>query len=194
MIKWKKVVVQRLTNLEQVNHADAIKESVQAYVMNEVKNQLPKFLSKAVFDYVQPRLERTLRDVLKNKKRSFLAHDKHLELYNALMNSMVVDKSAAKGREGEKMLVGLHPRKAKLKKNLHTMKETLEELPVQNWFNKHVDAEDELEENEFINDLVIMFGKCMKKYLNKDKITKEDLKGLTFELLKGRFKNSVELE
>ncbi|GKB30903.1 hypothetical protein Tco_0870304 [Tanacetum coccineum] len=34
----------------------------------------------------------------------------------------------------------------------------------------------------------------MKSFLNKDKITKEDLEGLAIKLLKNRFKNSVELE
>nr|GEU88240.1 hypothetical protein [Tanacetum cinerariifolium] len=51
----------------------------------------------------------------------------------------------------------------------------------------------ELEEYELQNSLVVMFGKCMKKLLNKDKIIKKDLEGLAFELLKNRFKNSVKL-
>ncbi|GJV35030.1 hypothetical protein Tco_1407507 [Tanacetum coccineum] len=56
------------------------------------------------------------------------------------------------------------------------------------------EQEHEPEEHELQNGLVVMFGKCMKKFLNKDKITKEYLEGLAFELLKKRFKNSVELE
>ncbi|GKD36273.1 hypothetical protein Tco_1251782 [Tanacetum coccineum] len=39
-----------------------------------------------------------------------------------------------------------------------------------------------------------MFRKCIKKLLNKDKITKEDLEGPVFELLMKRFKNNVELK
>ncbi|GKC18281.1 hypothetical protein Tco_1020431 [Tanacetum coccineum] len=39
-----------------------------------------------------------------------------------------------------------------------------------------------------------MFGNYMKKFFNKDKITKEDLEDPAFELLKNRFKNSIELE
>ncbi|GKD69540.1 hypothetical protein Tco_1323630, partial [Tanacetum coccineum] len=56
-----------------------------------------------------------------------------------------------------------------------------------------VDAEEEPEEHELQNGSVVMFGKCMKKFLNKDKITKEDLEGPAFELLKKRFKNSGKL-
>ncbi|GJT73571.1 hypothetical protein Tco_1032857 [Tanacetum coccineum] len=79
---WKKTIMQRLTNLEQKNHDDVIKESVQVNVLNEVKNQLPDFLLKVVSEY---------------KNRSFLAHEKHLDLYNALMNSMGIDENDAKG-------------------------------------------------------------------------------------------------
>ncbi|GKC13578.1 hypothetical protein Tco_1010360, partial [Tanacetum coccineum] len=56
---------QRLNALSQINHAVAIEESVQANVLNEVKNQLPKFVPKPVFDYAQPCLERTILNVMK---------------------------------------------------------------------------------------------------------------------------------
>ncbi|GJU89202.1 hypothetical protein Tco_1301625 [Tanacetum coccineum] len=117
----------KVATMSKIDHTEAIKESVQANVINEVKNQLLKFLSKVVFEYIQPRMERTVRDVLtKNpinlcqsssasadslieyelkqklydmmkKIRSFLAHEKHLELFNALMNPMGVDEAIAKG-------------------------------------------------------------------------------------------------
>ncbi|GKE65690.1 hypothetical protein Tco_1519851, partial [Tanacetum coccineum] len=47
---WKKAIMLRLTNLEQQNHTSVIEESVQANVLNEVRNQLPKVLPKAVSD------------------------------------------------------------------------------------------------------------------------------------------------
>ncbi|GJX52045.1 hypothetical protein Tco_0280414 [Tanacetum coccineum] len=53
--------------LSKVDHSKAIEEVVQAKVHNEVKNQLPKFLPKVVSDYVQTRLERTVRDMLKKE-------------------------------------------------------------------------------------------------------------------------------
>nr|GFA58569.1 hypothetical protein [Tanacetum cinerariifolium] len=78
---------------------------------------------------------------------------------------------------------------------LHTMKEeTTKELLVQSWFNELVNAEEEPEEHELLNGLIVLFGKCINKFLHKDKITKEDFEGPTFEHLKKRFKNSVELE
>ncbi|GJZ78296.1 hypothetical protein Tco_0642968 [Tanacetum coccineum] len=187
---WKKVVMQRLSNLEQKNHAVIIEESVQANVLNEVKNQLAKFLPNAVFEYVQPRLEKMkmLYDMMP-KNRSFLAQEKHLELYNALMNSMGIDESAVKGdtssqqkrshdgqdppedREGEKR----RKRRRKDAEQEHEV-QTEEVLGKDNpnWFQKIV--------------------KEPPKIFKKDKIIKEDVKGLAFELLKGTCKNNIELE
>ncbi|GJT98188.1 hypothetical protein Tco_1093706 [Tanacetum coccineum] len=128
------VVLQRLIKLEKkvdrlskIDHINVIETSVQANMMNEVNNQLPKFLPKAVFEVVQPRIETTVRDVLKTtlitlyqpsststyplteyelksnlhdlmlKNRSFLDHEKHLELYNALIDSMGLDEAITKG-------------------------------------------------------------------------------------------------
>ncbi|GJX69903.1 hypothetical protein Tco_0307074 [Tanacetum coccineum] len=63
------VVLQRLSNLERkfeawtkVDHSKAIEESVLANIINEVKNQLPKFLPKAFFDFVNPRIESTIHE------------------------------------------------------------------------------------------------------------------------------------
>ncbi|GJU77432.1 hypothetical protein Tco_1274502 [Tanacetum coccineum] len=69
-----------------------------------------------------------------------------------------------------------------------------EELLEQSWFNELVDTNKELEEHELQLGSSIMFGKCMKKFLNKDKINKADLEGPAFELLKNRFKNNIELK
>ncbi|GJT98618.1 hypothetical protein Tco_1094136 [Tanacetum coccineum] len=97
---------QRLSELEKkvevlskVDHADVIEESIQANVFNEVKNQLPKLLRKAVSDFVKPRMERTVRE-LKNmlyykmqQSGSFLEHHKYLDLYNARIGSIGLDEA-----------------------------------------------------------------------------------------------------
>ncbi|GKF49319.1 hypothetical protein Tco_0142570, partial [Tanacetum coccineum] len=77
---------ERLTNLEKRNHADIIEESVQANVLNEVRNQLLKFLPKAVFEYVQPRLDERFVIIVVH----FL-----LMKNNILINSMGIDESDA---------------------------------------------------------------------------------------------------
>ncbi|GJX04195.1 hypothetical protein Tco_0190111 [Tanacetum coccineum] len=106
--------VTRLTNLEQGNNAEAIEELIQANVINEVNNQLLKFLPKAVYGYAKHRLERTVLDVMKKNP---------ITLFKS-SSTLIVRGRKAKG-EGKKMLVGLCPRKVKLKMNLHTMKEVM---------------------------------------------------------------------
>ncbi|GKD68000.1 hypothetical protein Tco_1322090 [Tanacetum coccineum] len=115
--------------LSKFNQAEAIKESVQANMIIVVKNQLPKLLPKAMSDFVKPRLESTVRDVLqKNPINLFKSlfssttldsfteyelknmlydkmqqigsvqeHQKHLDLYNALIGSISLDEAIAKG-------------------------------------------------------------------------------------------------
>nr|GEV71185.1 hypothetical protein [Tanacetum cinerariifolium] len=72
-------VLQRLSELEnkveelsKVDHSKVIKESIQANVLNEVINQIPKFLPKVVSEFVNPRIESTVCDVLQ-KTPVFLA-------------------------------------------------------------------------------------------------------------------------
>nr|GEW00007.1 retrovirus-related Pol polyprotein from transposon TNT 1-94 [Tanacetum cinerariifolium] len=72
-------VLQRLLELEKkvkalskVDHSEAIEEFMQANVHNKVKNQIQKFLPKVVSEFVEPRLERTIHDVLKKKSINLL--------------------------------------------------------------------------------------------------------------------------
>ncbi|GJZ66927.1 hypothetical protein Tco_0630167 [Tanacetum coccineum] len=131
------VVLQRLSDIERkfeswtkVDHSEAIEESVQANIINEVKNQLPKFLPKAASDFVNPRIESIVRDVFQknlaflaqssftpaqptfkeadslfkyelkkillgnmDKRRSYMTHEKHFDLYNGLSNSIMLDEA-----------------------------------------------------------------------------------------------------
>nr|GEU91629.1 hypothetical protein [Tanacetum cinerariifolium] len=132
-------VLERLSELEKkvealskVDHSKAIEESVQANVINEVKNHLPKFLPKA--DFVNPRIESIVRKLLQkilaflaqysstpgqssykaveslseyelkkilfdkmDKSRTYMTHDKHQELYDALLNSIMLDEAITSG-------------------------------------------------------------------------------------------------
>nr|GEX15087.1 retrovirus-related Pol polyprotein from transposon TNT 1-94 [Tanacetum cinerariifolium] len=79
-------------------------------------------------------------------------------------------------REFEKMLVSLRPRKAKLKRNLHTMKEMMILM------------------NQRHDDDPVHEGHKVQTEEIPDKITKEDVEGPTFKLLRGTYKNSLEHE
>ncbi|GKE92027.1 hypothetical protein Tco_1573122, partial [Tanacetum coccineum] len=92
------IVLQRLLELEKkvevlskVDHAEAIEEFVQAKVINEVKNQLPKLLPKAVSDFVHPIMERTVCD----KSGSFQEHLKafgSIQCFDRFVPSKVLKK------------------------------------------------------------------------------------------------------
>ncbi|GKA57363.1 hypothetical protein Tco_0756551 [Tanacetum coccineum] len=103
---------------------EGINKSVQANVINEVKNFLPKFLPKAVKDALEKTplpfaqssspyqfdikaaeslLEYELKNILytkMHKSQSHLTHDTHQDLYDALMWSMLLDEATTK--EGDK--------------------------------------------------------------------------------------------
>ncbi|GJR26520.1 hypothetical protein Tco_1102752 [Tanacetum coccineum] len=125
---------ERLSELEKevkallkIDHSKVIKESVQANVTNEVRNQVPKLILQVVSDLIKPRMESTVRDVIQKtpihltqpsstsakslteyelkiilldkmqKCRSFQTHEKHLDLYNALVNLTMLDEAITSG-------------------------------------------------------------------------------------------------
>ncbi|GJU76944.1 hypothetical protein Tco_1274014, partial [Tanacetum coccineum] len=89
--------------LSKVDHSEVIEESVQANVRDEVRNKISKFLSKAVYDFINPRIESTFRELKKilfdkmDKSRSYITHDKHQVLYDALLNSVYLVEAIASG-------------------------------------------------------------------------------------------------
>ncbi|GKA12717.1 hypothetical protein Tco_0692263 [Tanacetum coccineum] len=112
---------------QQVDYKNVIEESMQANIINEVKNLLPKFLPKTVSDFATLVIQSTVKKALEktpttlaqssskaqsslkvaeslseyelkmilfdnmDKSRSYLTHDKHQVLYDALFNSSCLD-------------------------------------------------------------------------------------------------------
>ncbi|GJZ03927.1 hypothetical protein Tco_0537202 [Tanacetum coccineum] len=68
------------------------------------------------------------------------------------------------------------------------------DAPEQSWFKELVDAEKDQKDFDDLMGSIIDFTKFAKNHLKKDKITKADLEGTTFALLKGGLKNNIELE
>ncbi|GJU44750.1 retrovirus-related pol polyprotein from transposon TNT 1-94 [Tanacetum coccineum] len=78
------MVIQRLSDLERkikawtkVDHSEATEASVQANVINEVKNQLPKLLPIVVFAFITPRIESIVRDLLQKDPIDLEHHESH---------------------------------------------------------------------------------------------------------------------
>ncbi|GKD52801.1 hypothetical protein Tco_1286188 [Tanacetum coccineum] len=212
--------VPRLANLEQQNRADVIEESVQANVLNEVRNQLPKLLPKAVSNALKQTLvnlswptptpsvdpsKYKLKHHLYEKMfqtATYLKHPKHRLLYDALQELMQIDELETRfgstkpshtkrthndqdleDREGEK---SKKRRKIGIGESLSKKSKDQDEPP---YFKR-----EEPEEHEYKDGSMTYFGKLVKKIFIKDKIIKEDVYGVAFELLKGTCKNSVELK
>ncbi|GJZ04639.1 hypothetical protein Tco_0537914 [Tanacetum coccineum] len=255
VLKRLKKLEKKVEAMSKINHTEEIKESVQANVMNEVKNQLPKFLPKAVSDYVQPRMERTVRDVLQKnpinlfhsssttaesltkyelksklydmmqKIRSFLQHDNISNL--PADSEKEKKKRRRKDTEPSKKNIDQvgSSKKGKAPTKLSTTNKTMnaeesipeaamdskesidddvvdaEELihddaaPEQDsWFNEMVNAEKDPVTFDDLISSTVDFTKFAKNCLKKDKITKANLEGPTFSLLKGNFRNNIELE
>ncbi|GJV42034.1 hypothetical protein Tco_1420474 [Tanacetum coccineum] len=84
---------------QQVDYKEMIEESVQANIINEVKNQLPKFLPKAVSDFATLLIQSMVKNAL--EKTPLL----HQALYDALLNSLILDDDIACGQaDAEKVL------------------------------------------------------------------------------------------
>ncbi|GJT86606.1 hypothetical protein Tco_1068323 [Tanacetum coccineum] len=150
---------------------------------------------------------------------TYLKHPKHRLLYDALQELMQIDELETRfgstkpshtkrthndqdleDREGEKSKkrrkIGHEVQNNEIpsKHNSVWFQKSVEEHPVQSWFNKLVDPEEEPKDHEYKDGPVTYFGKLVKKIFIKDKIIKEDVYGVAFELLKGTCKNSIELE
>ncbi|GJT68707.1 hypothetical protein Tco_1020187 [Tanacetum coccineum] len=110
---------------QQVDYKELIKESVQANIINKVKNQLPKFLPKAVSDRKNA-LEKTpfpvaqsfsqaqsslkvaellseyeLKTILFEKMDescSYQTHEKNQAIYDDMLNSLILDDDIARGQ------------------------------------------------------------------------------------------------
>ncbi|GKC90008.1 hypothetical protein Tco_1150657, partial [Tanacetum coccineum] len=77
----------------------------------------------------------------------------------------------------------------------HWFKEpNVDEAPIQIWFNEIVNVEKDPKEFDDLMGYTLNFIKFAKNCLKKDKIKKADLERPAFALLKGNFKNSIELE
>ncbi|GKB79852.1 hypothetical protein Tco_0946747 [Tanacetum coccineum] len=205
--------MKRLTNLEQQICVDVIEESVHANVLNDVQNQLPKLLPKAVsyalkmtsvnLSHPTPKpsinpLEYELKDQLYEKMFQTAAYLKHpkimlyMMLYKnqcRLMNLMHDTNQPSYLITKELMMIKiLHEgEKRNDDDELRQDDDQVHEVQTE-------EIPEESEEHEYKDGFVTLFGKLVKKIFKKDKITKEDIDGLSFKLLKGTCKNCFKLE
>ncbi|GJT92339.1 hypothetical protein Tco_1081184 [Tanacetum coccineum] len=145
---------------QQVNYKEMIEESVQANIINEVNNQLLKFLPKVVSDFATPVIQCTVKNALEktplpvaqsssqaqsslkaaeslseyelktiffekiDKIRSYQTHDKDQALYDALLNSLILDDDIAPGPNQGKKTKRSRTKESEPSKKSSTSKET----------------------------------------------------------------------
>ncbi|GKD56282.1 hypothetical protein Tco_1289669 [Tanacetum coccineum] len=282
-------VEHKVEALSKVDHSETIKDSVQANIINEVKNQLPKSLPKVVSNFATPKKKSTIQEVLQktpvflsqpystlvppssrsadslseyvlkkillekmDKSRSFMNLEKHSDLYNGLLNSIMLYEAIAsrdvnlnkvlrkRHHEDQDPLAGSDQGKKKKRKRKDSeLDQPIDVDDMGNvndqpnpdaapkkdnfvWFKqdprlktpdpdrqKETSADDpplispdhELvkadKNHESFDDLMsstIDFSNFVMHRLKKDKITKADMEGLVFKLLKGTCRSSIELE
>ncbi|GKC87157.1 hypothetical protein Tco_1147806 [Tanacetum coccineum] len=162
--------------LSKLDHSEAIEESVQANVLNDVKNQLPKFLPQAVSNYVQPRI------LQKEKKKRRRTDTKP-------STKSSTSKESSKGKTP--------PKASKANKSVNaeeTIEEHIIEMAMDTWFNDLVNAEKDPLTFDDLMATPIDFTKFAMNRLKKDKITKANLVGHVYKLLKGTCRSCIELE
>ncbi|GJW12251.1 hypothetical protein Tco_1578078 [Tanacetum coccineum] len=237
------VVIQRLDDREskfeawtKVDHSKAIEALLQANVINEIKNQLPK----VVKDLVESRMENTM--IMASK--SYEKHPPHKALYDALIQSLFVDEDDMdKAAAAAEPSIQLKTKESKRSKKSSTLKETskgntppkasstdkimnAEEAVAEPTEELTMDAEENIINDDVVNDVDQPqddavpkidnalknnwfkqpprpstpdpeWNKCQifsKNRLKLDKITKANLVGLVYKLLKGTHQSNIELE
>nr|GEV65896.1 hypothetical protein [Tanacetum cinerariifolium] len=233
----KKTIMQKLVNHEKRIYALSLKPIMLKSLNNLFKKMclistmkqalkltpisLSKPFTTSLYDLSKYELKDKLFHLM-HKNKSLQKHKHHLDLYNALMNSMVIDKLVAQGEldlrltlrkrshddqdhlenyKGEKKREGIRTLQEVLTKvfsgqhanwfKQQNEKKSIEDAPEQRWFNELVDADKDSEEHELQIGSIIMFAKKMKGFLKMENITRADLKGPTFEILKNKLKNNL---
>nr|GEW88745.1 hypothetical protein [Tanacetum cinerariifolium] len=203
-------VIQRLLDLEKkfelwtkVDHFEAIEASLQANLINEVKNQLPTLLLKEISNLVNLRIERLVHVVKilfdkMDKSRSYMSYDKHQELYDALLNSIMLDEAIAnqgkKKRRKEKdsgppkddqagsskkdkSTWFKQPRRPPTPDHEWNKGKSVKDGSEQNWLNDMANAENPLLSFDDLMSTPIDFTAFVMNRLKLTKLTKADLFG-----------------
>ncbi|GKD34533.1 hypothetical protein Tco_1250042, partial [Tanacetum coccineum] len=100
---------QKLEALSSINAPEAIEEVVQAKVMTEMKKQLPTYVPTTIVKFFNPRLNKSMREVMKNTQISLFTKPSpttaddlsEMELKLKLMNRMHQNKKKRRKDAGE---------------------------------------------------------------------------------------------
>ncbi|GJW37081.1 hypothetical protein Tco_0060001 [Tanacetum coccineum] len=191
---------------------DFVKPIMESTVHNVLqKNPINLFKTSSSSTLIDSFTKLGLKNMLYDKVQqsgSFNEHEKHLDLYNALIGSIQLDEPIAKGeidptndRAGLSKKGKAKSQSSKTAKSVNA-EETVEEPTQEVIIDVEEPVEDELvnveehpkDDSDPKQDKSTRTELFVKNRLKKDKITKADFQGPTLKLLKGTCKNIIELE
>ncbi|GJR89275.1 hypothetical protein Tco_0213286 [Tanacetum coccineum] len=189
------IVLLRLSELEKKVEALSRVDHFKV-IINEVKNHLPKVVS----NFVESRMEMHSSDVCSNSSRFILPQAKRRIRNSLRSNSSMPSKNKCQGgrndsdpRKYNSTWFKQPPRPKTLDPEWNQDK-NVDDGPEQTWFNDLVNAEKDSLTFDELMATPIDFTKFAMNRLKLDKITKADLVGPVYKLLKGTCKSSIELE
>ncbi|GKA70860.1 hypothetical protein Tco_0776999 [Tanacetum coccineum] len=194
------VILKRVTRLEnkvkatsKIDHSKAINKSVQAHL----KKVLPTYAS----DFDENDMGNQFDDPPTQKKRRHNDEDPSADADKETKKRRLLDTKESSKKNNDQAVdveesigdnvVGVEdPTQEDADANLEKSKWFKQDVV----FNELVNAEKDPKQFDDLMGLTIDFMKFAKNCLKKDKIMKVDLEGPTFMLLKGNYKNNIELE
>ncbi|GJX34596.1 hypothetical protein Tco_0246153 [Tanacetum coccineum] len=167
---------QKLEALTNINVSKAFEKAVQARVLTEIKKLLPTHIPTTIANYVRPRLNTSVLEIIKEKK-SPVAHvqddtpaiqtlDQQDEYIWTRPNPEWYTKSGSAGP-------------AKRRKT---------------WFDLLLKSDIDQNENHVLGPSTIVIEKKLKELIQKDEVRIVDLEGAGLKKMKQQYKNDVELE
>ncbi|GJX44095.1 hypothetical protein Tco_0260771 [Tanacetum coccineum] len=215
---------QKLDDLTSINVSKVIEKAVQAKVQTEMKKLIHTHVPKALANYVKPRLNNSVLEVMKNNQislftkpsttiddildmelklkllnimylnKSHKTHNTHQQLYNTLYQSINLDQEALDAQDAKP-----------------SFNKRLTECPNARWFTKKSGLADVANrrttwfdlllksyidqiKDHIIGPSTIAIANKLKELNQKDELTIADLEGACLEKLKKQYKNDGELE
>ncbi|GJZ02224.1 hypothetical protein Tco_0520185 [Tanacetum coccineum] len=146
---------------------DAVEESVSAHVINEVKNQLPTLVLDVVVDFIRPRIH------------SIALHFLHTEHISLTTTPRLSTTNITIPEPKEQLLDMMSHNPNSIKGTINTdIYNALchSRTSVVDSFNEMLDASKDPEDGEIEqDDSTVAFVNRLKRCLNVNKLTKEDL-------------------
>ncbi|GJZ66080.1 hypothetical protein Tco_0622776 [Tanacetum coccineum] len=198
---------QKLENLTNINVSEAFEKAVQARVLIDLKKLLPTHIPKAIANYVRPRLNTSVLEVMKNNQinlftkpltntddllkldlkikllhriqdtKSNVTHPTHQKLYENLHESIFLDHDALNTQDA----------KPSFYKRSHDNQDPPNDHATKRrttWFDLLLKLDINQNENHILGPSIVAITKKHKALIQKDKLTTTDLEGAGLEKLK----------